>query len=54
MIAIAAGHSPRRQLTPLQRKHYIAANQSRLDAAFDLLNAYLLKHQPAAAKENEG
>lgn len=54
LMALAAGHSFNRNLSHIQRRHYVAQNQPRLDAALDLLNAYLLKHKPEAKKENEG
>jgi hypothetical protein len=54
LMALAAGHSFNRKLTAMQKRHYVAQNQHRLDAAFDLLNAYLVKHRPIEKKENEG
>lgn len=51
IMALVAGHSAPRTLTAIQRRHYVAFNQHRADAAVDAITAYLMKHQPAAAQE---
>ena len=53
IMAISAGHSTGRKLSAIQRRHYVAVNQLRLDAAFDMLHAYLLKHRPTSLKQGE-
>ena len=46
LMQLAAGHSFNRHMSQIQKRHYVAQNQPRLDAATDLLTAYLLKHIP--------
>jgi hypothetical protein len=52
VMALVAGHSlNRRDHTAVQKRHYVAYNQQRVDDAVKLLAAYMLKHRPEAKKE---
>lgn len=45
-----AGHSLGEK-TAIQKRHYVAINQQRMDAAVEALSQYLTDHAPEAAKE---
>jgi hypothetical protein len=53
IMKLVAGHSRGTDLSPIQKRHYVAFNQQRADAAVDVLSAYVLKFMPEQKKEVE-